>query len=285
MNSPNLRHHHRNRIAASIVLTGLAGLCLSLLFLWRLGVSSPENTASTESAASDSFRMPQWDRPSRAPVYPYSVVAGGVFDREALHSAVSEDAVLAKHYEDFDVRAAHVIQLEAPRFVYVSYRRGNQIFWTRNKVKIPSGESLLSDGHSLARTRCGNRLSEEPRFPTSPTEPTHDVMDDPVSQQPPVIYQPEPSFIAELTPEETGDPDIPPSHFLPPVADPPLSGPPILSAGDPRPIFDPWLPPLFGPYAGQHAPPFTPSAVPTPEPASFVLLLAGLFCLALFGKR
>ena len=39
--------------------------------------------------------------------------------------------------------------------MYVSYRRNNQVFWTRHQMLIPAGETLLSDGENFVRVRCG----------------------------------------------------------------------------------------------------------------------------------
>lgn len=215
----------------------------------------------------------------QALVYPLSVVPGGVSSPEQLRSAMAADPVVARHYAGFSLRATRVIQLEAPRLAYVSYRRGNDIFWTRHKVRIPAGERLLSDGANLARTRCGNRLSDVPQNPTSPKDPAPEVMDHPVPQPPPLILDPEPLFSEEWAPQQPYSPLPPPAGLAPPPAG---VDPPFDFGYGPFPF------PLGAPLGSSGREPLTPPVAPpvaTPEPATFVLLLVGASCLAFFGKR
>ena len=81
------------------------------------------------------------------------------------------------HYAGFDVAAAHVVRVEQSRLVHVSYRVGDKIFWTKNKVRLAAGEDLLSDGTHLVRTRCGNRIADEPEGPVLDNEPAPEVLD------------------------------------------------------------------------------------------------------------
>jgi hypothetical protein len=122
--------------------------------------------------------------PSRAsiasPVYSYSVIPGGVLSAKALEIALPHDPVAAAHYADFHVESARPIRLARERKAHVSYRLGNQIFWTREEVTLHAGEALLSDGTNLVRTRCGNRIAAVPDGPTAPMEPPVDVIDSPV---------------------------------------------------------------------------------------------------------
>src|ERR1700722_2049126 len=115
----------------------------------------------------------------RRPIFPYSIVPGGVRDARELQSAASHDPVVAKHYSDFRIAAARTVRLEKPLEMYVSYRRNNQVYWTRNRMVIPAGETLLSDGENLARVRCGNRLSAIAAKPVSVSEPTKEELSTP----------------------------------------------------------------------------------------------------------
>src|SRR5277367_1350628 len=119
-------------------------------------------------------------------VYPYSVIPGGVLSSKELGAALRMDIVAREHYADFDVAAARIIRVAADRKAYVSYRKGNKIFWTRKQVSLHEGETLLSDGEHLARTRCGNRVSAVPRSPVSPDEPEETAGDVPVGPRLPV---------------------------------------------------------------------------------------------------
>jgi hypothetical protein len=54
---------------------------------------------------------------------------------------------------------------------YMSYRRDGKIYWTSHKVQLQQGETILTDGNSQVRARCGNCISLEPMQPTAPDEP------------------------------------------------------------------------------------------------------------------
>jgi hypothetical protein len=110
-------------------------------------------------------------------LYPYSVVPGGVATPEELKSAVLRDPIVAAHYADFDVSKAHLIRLQEDHAFYVSYRLGNHIYWTKNKLTLFKGEMLLTDGQHQARTRCANRLSETLVSPMSAKQPKLEAME------------------------------------------------------------------------------------------------------------
>ena len=64
---------------------------------------------------------------------------------------------------------------------YVSYRIGDRVFWTRKPVRIPAGETLLTDGETEIRARCGNAVSDLAREPVSDVEPMAAELDEPIS--------------------------------------------------------------------------------------------------------
>jgi hypothetical protein len=119
-------------------------------------------------------------------VYSYSVIPGGAANPEKLEAAIQRDPVVAAHYADFRVSDVRVVRLASERKVHVSYRLGDRIFWTKNEVTLHAGETLLTDGEHLARTRCGNRVAEIPAGPVSPAEPPAEVINGPVFPHPPI---------------------------------------------------------------------------------------------------
>ncbi len=277
MNAPRpSRCQHRQIVKCiCLVLLGLLCACISLQRDHQPGLSSFKHSEPSQPEPDGTLQISLSDHPFQAPVYPYSVIPGGVSSPEALQSAVAVDPVVARHYAGFDVFVTRVIQLKASHFAFVSYRRGNDIFWTRNKVKIPAGESLLSDGNNLARTRCGNRLSEVPKTPTSSQDPPLREMENPVSLQPPLIFGPEPSFTSEWANEHPDDPLSPPADFPPPSLG---QNPPLIFGPEP-------IPPIFArPTGGDPPQSPTPPPVSTAEPGTLVLLLAGA-CAAFFGTK
>ncbi|KQV33785.1 PEP-CTERM sorting domain-containing protein [Massilia sp. Root335] len=115
-------------------------------------------------------------------VYPYSIVPGGVIDRRELAHAVVADKVVAAHYAAFDTARATVETVGKPRAVYVSYRKGDKVFWTSKKLQLAEGETLLTDGRNEIRTRCGNRISDVPQLPVEAKGPSEEELDSSVEQ-------------------------------------------------------------------------------------------------------
>ncbi len=121
-------------------------------------------------------------------VYRFSVVPGGVYSGAELAAVRRIDPVVAEHYSDFGSSAV-VTRLKEDMFVYISYRSGNKVYWSRKKHKVCKGETVLTDGKNLARTRCGNRLSRVFKMPVLPPrlEPTEQALSLP--QPPPEPFE------------------------------------------------------------------------------------------------
>lgn len=117
----------------------------------------------------------------KRPVYKYSVVPGGVRSPQELKWAAEHDPVVAAHYAGFDYDHARVVRLVLARTAYVSYRIGNRVYWTRHRVSLKKGETVITDGRMTARTRCANRVEEVPQQATSQSEPPVAKFDEPVS--------------------------------------------------------------------------------------------------------
>ena len=80
------------------------------------------------------------------PEYRYSVIPGGVYTSEEFEAAIQEDPVVADEYGYIDTSAVRAEVLSEPRLAYVSYRLNDRIYWTKNKVALKAGETILSDG-------------------------------------------------------------------------------------------------------------------------------------------
>jgi hypothetical protein len=228
---------------------------------------------------------------SLRPNYPYSVVPGGVYSTDELRAAIQKDSLVREHYSDFDLRSARLLKLTEDQYEYASFRLGNRIFWTRNKLRIPKGEVLVSDGNSYARTRCGNRLSDVPNSNTT-------------SLQPPDHLLSLPPFSPELVPQLSfSDPPPTPDAPVLPLKPPQLGlflptavAPPLQTAANWPPLQRPTsavsvstppyaTTPLVQSYPGGPGgfpvppvfPPTTPPTVPpVPEPGTIYLFGAGL---------
>ena len=114
-------------------------------------------------------------------VYAYSVVPGGVADAADARRAVAADPVVGEHYRGLNLGRLTRVSLTADTAAYVSFRKGDKVYWTTKKVHLARGEAVLSDGTNMLRARCGNRISDASMAGTAPQEPPPDEMDTPLS--------------------------------------------------------------------------------------------------------
>jgi hypothetical protein len=194
------------------------------------------------------------------PRFRYSVIPGGVYSRAELSTALATDPVAAAHYVDFDLTRARVERVEQPRAVHVSYRVGDRVYWTRNKVWLRPGEALLSDGVLEARGRCGNLVSDEVMAPVGPEEPPVEALDLSLPVEPPGLP---PLLAYDLMFAET--PSVQP-QFVPPLLEPVPSNP-LTLLPPPAPLIVTEMPPM-------------PPIGPVPEPTTLALLGTGAALLA-----
>jgi hypothetical protein len=253
-------------------LSALAVLILEASLVLLALTPAPRNPDIPNGPTSASYQLPTLlsdvtSLPSsgmadaKRAIYPYSVIAGGVINSTELTKAVAQDPVVAEHYASFNVGQARLVRLNENRAVYVSYRLGNRVFWTKKKLLLPKGEILITDGAHLVRTRCGNRVSEAPAAP--------------VSKEEPFIEGPE---IAQLAPSPIPVASLPPLPSLPPAI------PVVPTVGTPPPGIV--IPPILPPVVGGGPPPKTPGPpVITPEPDLLLMLATGLTSVWIIRKK
>jgi hypothetical protein len=187
------RHHRRNRLIRLSLTAATVAIIVASVSTLALQYFSPSLFSDRQSAPpvmeQSDLRLNRTSainqilsdaRPSR-PVYPYSVVAGGVEDAKELKWVAEHDPIVGAHYAGFNYAHAQVVRLTLARSVYLSYRIGNHIYWTHRRVTLHKGEKLISDGRMTARTRCANRVEESPQQQAvSPAEPPVERFDEPV---------------------------------------------------------------------------------------------------------
>jgi PEP-CTERM motif len=289
----------RSRVAiaaASMFLGCIVVLAVSL----ELGFHSWQPVATAEPAAAP-FWLPSsilLQTGHSRTIYPYSVIAGGAQSPQELREAVAVDPVVAQHYADFDITNARRVTLDAPKLVYVSYRIGNKVFWTKHKLALRKGEAMLSDGHNMARTRCGNRISVLPVRPNAPAEPTSSDLDGPefpaIASSPylAAYSAPAPALFPGPSPGGPGAAFVPVAPFFPLPGGGGIIGnrnsstpPPGGGAGTPG-TGGGGTP---GSGGGGNTPPpgggGTTPPVGVPEPATAVLVLVGLGAAAMRARR
>jgi len=243
------RRHRRNRLLrrGSFLLTlALLAAVLSAVAVRQLSpslfVSSSSSVPPRWQAEDSRTRLlltnaEQAFRPraDARPVYPYSVVPGGIEDARELKWVAEHDPVVAAHYAGFDYDHARVVRLVLARTAYVSYRIGSRVYWTRRRVTLHKGEKVITDGRMTARARCANRIEEVPQQATSSSEPPVAKFEDPfragdgtAAHSPPVPFQ---SALLNRPGMPGFEPNPPLSLYSPlsgggwaPFAPPPLPG-------------------------------------------------------------
>lgn len=143
------------------------------------------------------------------PVYPFSLVSGGVYSASDLAKALATSNSLRAHYANFDFKHLRLIRIQNNTPAFVSYRKDGRIFWTKHKLTLHAGELVLADGHYLVRARCANQISFAPQEPVDP------IPSD-VEQRIDVPTVPTPMDYTRL--REVSSPLLPPTQFLPPTS-------------------------------------------------------------------
>jgi PEP-CTERM motif-containing protein len=293
------RRHRRNRLirrclagaAIAIFVVSASGLALRFLSpsLFHADQRSVPTFEQAELSRERLLTLNQLlaekpPAPDR-PVYPYSVVPGGVEDAKELKWVAEHDPVVAAHYAGFDYDHAQVVRLVLAQTAYVSYRIGNHIYWTRHRLKLRKGEKVITDGRIVLRARCANRVEKVPQQASAAVEPPAVTFDQPTGgglgtalQSPPVPFQ-----SALLNRPVIGSGTGPLSLYDPfgggtwvPVSPPPL---PTELCGPNR---------KKGPESGggttkNHRNPCRPGVVP--EPGTWLLFGSGLIAIYWQARR
>jgi hypothetical protein len=181
--SPNLRP---GIWKLAVVIVGLVTIASSLIAAavvthqglpWQHRVNLHTELHSTKSPVT--FETSLAVEEVTRTVYPYSIVPGGADNLDEAKRAM-RDPIMKAHFAVFDLTKLRQVKLTKNLTGYVSYRFGEQIYWTSEPVTIRAGETVFTDGISLARGRCLNSYSPTPLLPISENEPTEQILDTPV---------------------------------------------------------------------------------------------------------
>ena len=272
-----VRHRHRHRRhsrknSRTMFLVALL-FAATAAVTWQFARQQPVSTLSYASSEPDQLGLNAADpsvppsgsnaafvetRPGR-PVYLYSVIPGGVASAEELRQAMERDPVVAREFEGFDFQRAHLVEVSGKQSMHLAYRVGDKVYWTRKKVTLHPGETLISDGKIVARTRCGNRIAMAPLGPPAFTEPVDADFDQPLFSNDMVTQEVEPQ---------------PENYAMAPMSAPPVEANALQPTKRKRmiPFF---ILPFFGVPGGGGGSSHTPLAV-APEPGTLLLFATGL---------
>jgi hypothetical protein len=236
------RNYVLGRVAGTLALLALIGFLAWSTFIRYADVPPASQTAMSSAwtfanAGQNLVTRTQpavpaaaFGRPELA-VYRYSVVPGGVRTPQELQEASEHDSVVAAHYAGFNFRRARVIRVKHAELVYVSYRIGDRVLWSKKRLSLHLGETLITDGREVARGRCGNQISMIARPLTSPAEPSVEALDQLIAEPvaPPVPFESallRPSGFGTATPALVATTGPGWSSGLPPgwIVAPPLGG-------------------------------------------------------------
>lgn len=305
------QRHRRNRFVRRTLLVcacAVSVVCFALVALRTLSPSlfrssrdsGPSRQSSELSRQAFAAAQQAAERNLEGrPVYPYSIVPGGVRDVNELKWAAQHDPVVAMHYAGFDYDHARVVRLVLAQTAYVSYRIGNKVYWTRKRIKLKKGETVITDGKITARTRCANQVIQVPQQLNSRAEPSATQFDEPINPLAgTAITMPAVPFQSSLLnpPSGPGGTNPPLSVFYPiggdgpfvPIAMPPLPGvcaPPIKkpqpggTGGAIEAAANDKTKKKVDPCGKSGGP------VATPEPATWVLLLSGSALIFWMARR
>jgi PEP-CTERM motif len=257
--------HGQHRAKASTKFLVMLLFAATAAVTWQFARQRPIATVSPRSYPSpvsvqdapENLTGPLSSRPVR-PAYPYSIISGGVGSAEELRQIAERDPVVAQHFQGFDYRQAHLVTVSEKQLMYVAFRKGDKVYWTRKKVALHPGEILISDGKIVARTRCGNRVAVAPLGPPAIMDPLESDFNQPLFANDMVTNLPEPQTEA----------------YASTIPSPPTEAGNSLRPGKRSKRL---LPLFFVPFGGlpggsaSHA----PLAV-APEPGTMLLLSSGL---------
>src|SRR5262249_43345252 len=157
-------------------------------------------------------------------------------------------------------------RLDRPTLMYASYRIGDDIYWTKHKLRLPEGEMVLTDGVNTIRARCGNMLAYQLPLP----KPL-----DPPFEPPPLVFESGIPALQEaliIEPVASGPADADFSDRLPSV---PLNAVPVAQRLVPAtvrdvPVYWPPIvpPPVYCCTGGRRPPGGKNIPVQTPEPGT-----------------
>lgn len=205
-----------NKLWALIIATAVLSGCNSSK---TPSIAKP-SAAHAASGASLSTQDASWETSAHLltasskqhpahPVFPFSLVSGGVYSPAELQRAMGTSDSLRAHYKNFDFKHVRLMRIKNNTPAFVSYRKDGKIFWTKRKLTVHAGELILADGHYLVRARCANQISFVPQTPV-------DAIPSDVEGRLDVPVAPTPMDYTRL--HEVSSPLLPPAELAPATA-------------------------------------------------------------------
>jgi hypothetical protein len=193
------------------VTVTLLVLLTSILFfaLLNLGGFSKHNAASQEQTGTTAPRtaVEQHTKPPAVSVIHVSfrplnlaLIPGGITSVEEFLQRVAEDPTLNSFFGSCDVEAT-IQPLPDDILVFMAFRRGQEIKWTRGPLLVHKGEYVLTFCGKTVLARCGNLISWTPMQPSEDVPPS--LLEAPVEERPnpQASDHPAPTYLASQVAE------------------------------------------------------------------------------------
>src|SRR5262249_41011193 len=129
----------------------------------------------------------------------FPVIPGGVSSAKDFCARAEANPVLKKYIAGFNCTVAYETTLASDITVFMTFRKGDRILWSRHGILVHKGERLITDGTRSFLVRCANEIQFTPQTPTMNIE-TAELT--PVPEIPPVHYVDRPS--AEVSVPSSG---------------------------------------------------------------------------------
>ena len=129
-----------------------------------------------------------------------ALIPGGITSVEEFLQRVAEDPTLNSFFGSCDVEAT-IQPLPDDILVFIAFRRGQEIKWTRRPLLVHKGEYVLTFCGKTVLARCGNLISWTPMQPSEDVPPS--LLETPVeeSPNPQASKYPAPSYLASRVAE------------------------------------------------------------------------------------
>jgi hypothetical protein len=192
----------------NVTVTLLVLLTLFFALLNRGGFSK-YNAASQEQTGITAPRtaVEQHTKPPAVSVIHVSfrplnlaLIPGGITSVEEFLQRVAEDPTLNSFFGSCDVEAT-IQPLPDDILVFIAFRRGQEIKWTRRPLLVHKGEYVLTFCGKTVLARCGNLISWTPMQPSEDVPPS--LLEAPVEERPnpQASDHPAPSYLASQVAE------------------------------------------------------------------------------------
>jgi hypothetical protein len=172
--------------------TTLLVLLTSILFFALLngGGFSKHNAGSQEQTGTTAPRtaVQQHTKPPAVSVIHVSfrplnlaLIPGGITSVEEFRQRVAEDPTLNSFFGSCNVEAT-IEPLPDDILVFIAFRRGEEIKWTRRPLLVHKGEYVLTFCGKTVLARCGNLISWSPMQPSEDVPPS--LLETPIDETP-----------------------------------------------------------------------------------------------------